>query len=179
MRYLGGKSKLAKPIATTIYNTCDCTDVYIEPFVGGGSILCELAPMFGECLACDNQQDLILLWQALKDGWIPPSVLSQAQYDELKQSLPSALRGFAGFPCSFGGKWFGGLAKGGFAKGEPRNHIDEGKRNCLKQSTKISNVNFVCCDYRQIEPDPGNVIYCDPPYMGTTGYGSNFDHEIF
>ena len=35
-------------------------------------------------------------------------------------------------------------------------------------------------DYRDVEIPPGAVIYCDPPYAGTSGYnGTAFDHEAF
>ena len=35
-------------------------------------------------------------------------------------------------------------------------------------------------DYRTLKVQPGDVLYCDPPYKGTTGYnGQGFDHEAF
>lgn len=34
-------------------------------------------------------------------------------------------------------------------------------------------------DYREIEIPQNAVIYCDPPYKGTTGYLNEFDHEAF
>jgi len=35
-------------------------------------------------------------------------------------------------------------------------------------------------DYRDLELKAGDVLYCDPPYKGTTGYnGTGFDHEAF
>lgn len=35
-------------------------------------------------------------------------------------------------------------------------------------------------DYRDIEVNPGDVLYCDPPYKGTGGYNNtDFDHEAF
>lgn len=34
-------------------------------------------------------------------------------------------------------------------------------------------------DYRYLNIPDGAVIYCDPPYMGTGGYGIEFDHEAF
>ena len=180
MRYLGGKSRLAKPIVNAILNHVPNRGLYIEPFIGGGSILCEAAPHFHTVWAADSHEDLILLWQALQDGWEPPSELTQEEYDDLRYSkTPSALRGFAGFPCSFGGKWFGGLAKGGFSGGKARNHVDEGKRNCLAQARLISNVQFVRSDYKELEPLPGSVVYCDPPYADTTSYSSTFDNVEF
>lgn len=34
-------------------------------------------------------------------------------------------------------------------------------------------------DYRNVEILPDSVIYCDPPYKDTWGYGMDFDHEAF
>ena len=33
--------------------------------------------------------------------------------------------------------------------------------------------------YREVEILPDSVIYCDPPYKDTCGYGMEFDHESF
>ena len=34
-------------------------------------------------------------------------------------------------------------------------------------------------DYRNYVYHDGDVVYCDPPYAGTTGYGREFDNEAF
>ena len=34
-------------------------------------------------------------------------------------------------------------------------------------------------DYRNYVYQDGDVVYCDPPYEGTCGYGCEFDHEAF
>ena len=34
-------------------------------------------------------------------------------------------------------------------------------------------------DYRNYVYQDGDVVYCDPPYEGTYGYGRGFDHEAF
>lgn len=34
-------------------------------------------------------------------------------------------------------------------------------------------------DYRDLYLSPGAVVYCDPPYASTFGYGSAFDHKAF
>ena len=33
--------------------------------------------------------------------------------------------------------------------------------------------------YSDIDIAPDSVVYCDPPYIGTAGYGVEFDHEAF
>lgn len=34
-------------------------------------------------------------------------------------------------------------------------------------------------DYRDLEILPDSIIYCDPPYKDTAGYGLKFDYESF
>ncbi len=34
-------------------------------------------------------------------------------------------------------------------------------------------------DYRDVQILPGSVIYCDPPYCGTTGFVNGFNHDAF
>ena len=34
-------------------------------------------------------------------------------------------------------------------------------------------------DYTKLKPGKGNLIYCDPPYAGTTGYIPDFETKEF
>lgn len=43
----------------------------------------------------------------------------------------------------------------------------------------FSNLDFSNLDYSQLNIPEGSVVYCDPPYEGTGGYGMEFDHEEF
>ena len=116
----------------------------------------------------------MLMWQAVQDGWVPPTELSEAQWRDLKDAEPSALRGFAGFGCSFGGRWFGGYARGG-----GQNYADESARNIMRFEQHMGNVKFTRRPYTDIAPCSGDVVYCDPPYEATTPYSMGFDHKAF
>lgn len=63
MRYLGGKSRLAKDISTVLNQYRKDNQTYIEPFVGGGSILCK---MTGDRYAYDIHYELIELYKQFK-----------------------------------------------------------------------------------------------------------------
>ena len=112
MMYLGGKSRLAKRIGAAILENTDQRGQYIEPMIGGGSVFFELAPHFQMSYGGDVQEDLILMYQALADGWVPPDTVTEEEWRELRDSPPSAMRAFAGFGCSFGGRFFEGYARG-------------------------------------------------------------------
>lgn len=183
MQYLGGKSRLAKPIVKTIEQVLAPYGgakgrVCIEPFMGGGAVTRELAGAFDRVFAYDIHSDLVLMWQALKEGWVPPNFVSEEEYKAAKSMLPSALRGFIGFGVSFGGKWFGGFAR--TVKGDnSRNYAETSSRIVLRDITKMQNVTFAQSDYKSIPVYPGAIVYCDPPYKGTTGYKDKFDSDEF
>ena len=101
MMYLGGKSRLAKRIGAAILENTNQRGQYIEPMIGGGSVFFELAPHFQKSFGGDIQEDLILMYRALADGWVPPDTVTEEEWRELRDSPPSALRAFAGFGCSF------------------------------------------------------------------------------
>jgi len=175
MRYIGGKSKIASKIAKVILDRTTERVEYYEPFVGGGSMLPHMAPHFSYTFASDLSEDLILMWRALRNGWEPPHplIVSEDEYAKLRDAAPSPIRALVGFGGSFGGKWFGGYARGGLqANGQPRNHQEESAANvlCIHGQLAHRNVSFRRLSYSDIWPARGSVIYCDPPYSETEGY---------
>lgn len=170
--YLGGKTRVARHIAEQIAQRRGARQTYVEPFLGSAAVASRVAPTFDRALLSDASPDLMLMWQALQDGWAPPTSLSEPEWRTLRDAAPSALRGFAGFPCSFGGKWFGGYArdpKGG------RNFAASAARSVTSRAATIAHADLRLGDYRAIADaiDPTDtVIYADPPYSGTTAYGA-------
>ncbi len=148
--------------------------VYWEPFCGGCSIMIGIKAKTR--IASDSHHDLILLWKALQEGFVPPVIVDEEQYRKLRLGPPSALRGFVGFAGSFAGKWFGGYAR---EKGY-RNYFLAGKQSLGRKLPLLSGVHFVRTDYKSADIR-ADVIYCDPPYQGMTGYKGTepFNHEKF
>ena len=175
MRYVGNKTRIAKEILPIILNGREEHQWYIEPFVGAfGS----MQFVDGNRYASDVNPYIIALMKAIRDGWEPPSSISEQEYNDIKSGrflVPDHLNGFVGFGCSFGGKWFGGLAKT-----EGRNLVDESRRNLLKLAPKLQGCVIESHAYNAIEYHSNSIIYCDPPYQGTTKYkGIVFDHVKF
>lgn len=181
MQYLGGKSRIAKPIADIILAARGSRGLYVEPFLGAGSVALRVAPAFRQAVLTDSSPDLVKLWKAVQRGWVPPTTLSEDDYRALRHAKPSALRGFAGFPCSFGGKWFGGYArdpKGG------RNFAESASRSMVMRGETLRSALIMRADYRDVVTSVNladAVIYADPPYADTTAYGNveAFDSELF
>ena len=180
MRYVGGKGAIARDIVRVIRER-STGDVVYEPFMGGGGITAELCRVFPRVESSDVHEDLVLMWDAVTRGWLPPRTLSEPLYNTLKTSSPSPLRGFAGYGCSFGGKWFAGYARGGKnADGTPQDHAAQSSRSVQKVAPLIRDtLQVVRRGYDETPIIPGAVIYCDPPYRATMGYGVLFDHDKF
>lgn len=172
--YHGGKSRQAPYIGRAIRAAAQGRTRYLEPFVGGGNILITTPPTWDRT-ATDIHPDLILLWQAIQNGWTPPTTITRDAYERLRHTEPSALRGFSGFACSWGSKWFGGYG----VNGRNLNLAEASSRWLAKHRHHIQGVHFDRCDYRDHNPGPDTVVYCDPPYRSTTGYLHGFDHDTF
>lgn len=131
MRYQGGKSKIAKPIAEAIYavsrrqdedSGADRPDNFgggvlgstlVSLFCGSCAVEAKLAPHFKRLICNDAHPYLIAMWKALQRGWEPPDIVTEAEYQYIKdhKNEDPALAGFVGFGCTFGAKWFGGYAR--------------------------------------------------------------------
>lgn len=191
MRYQGGKTKQRKYILPIIEGYLRGKNVwYIEPFVGGGSIFtCVDHPLK---LGADIDSDVIDLWKHCLINHSPlpdPNDITEELYTRLKKEsdLPNSERkfhswihGLVSHACSYGGKKWGGYARFNPKKGE--NHIAEainGLRKQISEFKKPEKLMLLSCPYYEVPVVPKSVIYCDPPYMGTLGYGNEFDHDRF
>lgn len=170
MQYMGGKSRIAKKIREHLVS--HGATRYAEPFVGGGAVLTVVARDFQTIVAADAHTDLIDMYRAIQDGWTPPDVVTEEDYQRLKGEDPSPLRTFAAFGASFGGKEWGGYARNGRGDNYARQ-----TGNSLARSAKAGmfdpHVTFWAgsvFDLPMPEDLSDTVIYCDPPYAGTTGY---------
>lgn len=182
---MGSKARLVNDLAPLINGLIREFNIktYIEPFVGGANMIehidCETK------LGSDNNAYLIQMWKLLKDGWTPPADISKELYNDIKQNkekYEGATIAIAGFCATYNAKWFGGYAGIVNTKeGTVRNYYDESVRNILKQINKLKDVEFLNSDYTHFSPCENALIYCDPPYEGTTQYGTSkdFHYERF
>lgn len=184
MQYLGGKSRIASQLASVMLSSHISRDLYIEPFLGAGSVATLVAPLFDRVILSDAQEDLMLMWHAALSGWEPPREVTEDMYNEQKEAPPSALRGFVGFPCSFGGKWFGGYAR------DPKNgrsFADVAARSLLKKTALLQplwdsgRLTLHRGSYVDVRYETGALVYADPPYSNTTAYkgAGKFDTAAF
>lgn len=175
MQYLGGKSKTRKQISAFLESVRKPDQTYFEPFVGGAWVLQEMS---GRRIASDGNKALVAMYRALQEGWVPPVFVSEEEYQRVRKANDSnnPMTIFCGIGCSFAGKLWGG-----YARSEGKTCYAQTSHNSLmKQLPKIKDVQFIDGLFHEHKPE-GMLVYCDPPYQGTTQYGafSGFDHNLF
>ena len=176
MQYFGGKHRISRDLALFIQYFV--TDYYVEPFCGACHVGLKIeAP---NKIFADVNEDLILMYNSLLDGWIPPLSVSKEEYDALRKTAPglTPLRAFAGFGCSFAGKFFGGYAR--CSRGD--DYAGNARNSLLRDyAGNARNSLYLCSDYRSVPYPEGSLVYCDPPYAGTTKYYGTppFSHDYF
>lgn len=178
MRYFGGKFKISKDLANVL-NPITKGKPFVDLFCGACNVV-EKITTASSRTANDNNPYLIALLKAIQDGWEPPIVVSEEQYKYTMSHLDenSALSGFIGIGCSHSGGW-----KNGYARSDKyhANYAKYAHNSILKQKQKLNGVLFTSCDYDKFIIPDGAVVYCDPPYKGTTNkyYVKNFDYDAF
>jgi DNA adenine methylase len=181
MKYMGSKNRHAKEILPIIVKGRTPEQWYVEPFVGGANVIDKVT---GSRIGADIHPHLIAMWQAVSEGWVPPERVTEADYQNAKsRKFVDAYTGYVGFALSFGGKWFGGYRRDKVGIDRATNEefqSAQSKRSAEKQFAKLHGVVFVLSAYDQLPIPPNSIIYCDPPYAGTTKYAAGrFDHVYF
>ena len=176
MRYQGGKSRIAKPIAQIIMQVAG-GDCFVSLFCGSCAVESKVQG-FSRKILNDRHEYLIAMLQGVQQGYNLPEHITPEQYQYIRENKDAdpVLAGFVGFGCSFGGKWFGGYARNKTGT----NYAEQSKHSLLKDMATLQDAQFVCGDYRHLCIPPNSVIYADPPYNNTTGYaGDRFDTTEF
>lgn len=176
MQYAGGKTRIAKFIVPHLIG--HGRPVW-DAFAGGLAISSALHAAGARVLTCDVRKGLITLYQKCVAGdWTDTRDCSREEYAELAAAKdPDCPRtAFVSAACSFGGKYFGGYAAPNST--HPRGYAHAG-RELLRKKLGSHPWVFECMSFFDLDPGPEFVVYCDPPYRGTIGYGSTFDTDAF
>lgn len=179
---MGSKSRIANHIVPIIQNYINESGsaIYIEPFVGGANVIDKIQCDYK--VGADINKYLIALFQYIKSGGILPDMISRDTYKKVRDN-PNNFKnwfvGCVGFLSSYNGKFFGGYSGEVRARtGTVRNYYKEACKNISKQTTALNDIEFICLNYKHLNFSD-SVIYCDPPYEGTTSYSVKFNHNEF
>lgn len=178
MQYLGGKSRISNDISNIINQYSENKKFY-SLFCGSCAI--ESKVISKAKIINDSHEYLIEMFRAIQSGWEIPNSISKEEYEYVKthKDEDKKLTGFVGFACSFGGKWFGGYAH--LKDYADKNYALYSKNSLIRKMRGLNDSIFLCLDYKDVEIENDSVIYCDPPYEGTTKYSNSgdFDYGIF
>lgn len=178
--YNGGKQKIGKRLSSVILRKSENSNLinYCEPFCGMLGVYQHLVEHFkGVKLAGDVNESVIEMWKSAQKGWIPPTFVSEDEFNMLKQEKgESAIKGYVGHQYSFGGQYFEGYAP---KYGKTSDSTRASQKVC-NIARKCEDVIFTPSPYTQFSNLKGFVIYCDPPYQGTCyKHCNHFDYEAF
>lgn len=178
MKYMGSKNRIAKfilPIMIKEANEKGIT-TWVEPFVGGANMIDKVPNNF-QRIGIDYNAHTIEALIAIRDlvDRLPTEV-SEEYYKSIKTHEPDPIKSWVRFHCSFGGKFNNGYAK----NNRGVNYCMEGRKNTIRQSNKLQGVKLINGSYEEYSDFENCLIYCDPPYEGTTSYKTSaFDHTKF
>ncbi len=180
MVYMGSKSRISKDIIHFILDNKHDDQYYVEPFAGGMNMIDKVK---GKRIANDICPYLISMWNELiNNDWKPPFISKELHKDIRinKSNYSKPLVGWAGYVCSFRGIFFGGYAGKVIDKsGKERDYQLSQHKNVIKQIELLKGIELKSVDYTELEIPNNSIVYCDPPYKGTSGYQNKFDSDIF
>jgi DNA adenine methylase len=188
--YHGGKQKLGKRIAETIYNVSKKIQIpirgYCEPFIGMCGVYKHIPELFKdqelEYKGGDSNTSLVLMWKKAQRGWNPPTECAKEEFKTLKYDGEStAEKGFLGHAYGFGGQYFGSYR----LDHRVNNSANSAAKRVHQIGKTLKNAEFLEGDYRIFSDLENYIIYCDPPYSKRNEYYTDqrkkvkFDNNSF
>ena len=179
--YVGGKIKSAQFIVDILNKPeWDHMD-YIEPFCGYCSICMRVLNKRSYSLS-DNDELLICLLRGIQSFTSFPDV-TREEYSVLKNSTDITFkRAISAWCYSFSGKKWGGYIHQYVRPNGRIDDVPQSRKNYYKRlqhAGQFQCASLDCCDYKTLSPT-GKLIYADPPYRNSLGYGVvKFDSDDF
>jgi DNA adenine methylase len=174
---MGSKNRIAKHNLPIMLAERKPDQWWVEPFVGGANVIDKVD---GKRIGADISPYLIDALIAIRDcvSDLPKNnqEFTEENYRELRKNDTYKYKGYAGFAFSYSGKWLGGWRRDCLNK---RDYVNESYKNAINQSPLLQGVKFVNESYLYLQIPDNSLIYCDPPYKGTTKYKNNFNHSEF
>lgn len=186
---MGGKFRQSKAICQVLKPYINSETIHVEPFCGGmwsaARVARELHPK--KMILNDINKPLMLLWgKCLAEGcdWLPVDaelVEKEYQHYRITQDENDPLTAWYGIALSFGGKWFGGVAR--HTKGQQETTYEAERKSMYKKVDSLRTVKteLYTGSYKVLEIPSGAVVYLDPPYQGRTKahHFDSFDYNEF
>lgn len=186
--WMGGKRRLAKHILPLLpHHTC-----YVEPFAGAAAILFAKTPSEVEVLN-DVNGELVNLYRVVQHHLeefcrqFKHALISRQMFEWQKMAVPATLtdiqraaRFFYLQKLSFGAMLNGHF--GTATTSPPRLNLLRIEEDLSAAHIRLAGVTIEHLDWTEIierYDAPHSLIYCDPPYWETEGYGVEFGREQY
>ena len=174
LKYHGGKFHIKDFVISNFPSNYEELN-YVEPFIGGGSILLNKKPSKNET-ACDINNNLIELWEVVK--YLPMSLVLGVSVEYSEKNFFRALQNeFGSAECFYIKHRMsrGGLGKS-FSKSDRLRGGQMGDKNAYENAVKsipkihnrIKDVQFKCTNFNITDYNSNTFIYMDPPYLKET-----------
>jgi DNA adenine methylase len=178
VHYMGSKARHADEIIRVAAAGRRPEQAWVEPFVGGGNVICRVPGEAGPRLGADKNPYMIALLDAVGNrGWLPPETMAEEEWREIKKSpdrFPSELVAFAATGPTFGSIWFGPWAKNDDYCSD---RYGQSREAVIRDIPGLRGCKFVVSEYDKLKIPPESVIYCDPPYANTSDYKQASRHK--
>lgn len=170
---MGGKSRIAKQIATHINNIGFLEGIsnYYEPFCGGCAVAEQVNIENKYC--SDANKYLIALLNKVKTGIGEYKYVDEDTWRDVKANIGTDkyedwYTAYVGFICSFRCNWFQGYARDNTDK-DYRFQLS-GYNSLLREQKLLKDIIFNTAEYDEVVIENNSIVYCDAPYIGTSGY---------
>jgi DNA adenine methylase len=185
MQYIGSKRRLAKHLLPIILKDRQPDQWYIEPFVGGANMI-ENVPG-PNVIGADADIHTIRALHAIRDTptLLPKdsNILTKEAYQAVQYKYRNTPHKITDVDCYvLIACAFRGVFNRGYSGGLERDNCDRiasQYRAAQKQSKLLQDKALICTKYNELILFPNSIIYCDPPYQSTQGYGIEFNHDEF
>lgn len=180
MKFMGSKRLVSKHILPIMLQKMEAHGIenWVEPFVGGGNMIDKVPSSYNRVGydVCPHVIESLITIRDFPEKL--PKEVTEEEYRSVLGTSPHPVNSWVRFVCSFAGKFDGGYARE--EGSDAGTFAGRGYRNAKKQSPKLKGVKLFEKDYRDIVLEGRSLIYCDPPYKGTTGYNSkSLDYDVF
>lgn len=174
MRYLGGKTRLARRLVDTMIarsGVDPARTTIVDGCCGAGSVSVRMVKAgFRRVVMFDGHPAIVGLWRALFDGWQPPMRVTEDEYKAVKHGPRDPSDPMTGFCMT--GVTFAGKPWDSYARSSDRaSYAAQSARSLLRKIAVLRGRASVRLSRHEVfKTYRGAVHYVDPPYEGTTGY---------
>ena len=173
MKYQGGKAKQIKQMAPVIIKIMEDKghQTFYDLFCGACNVVAAI-PNSYERFANDIRPFMVAT-MSVDSVDIFPDYVDKLAYYILKNNLPKddPIYGFVSVGCGYSGQYGQGYGT--------INDARRAKSKLAKTLPLLKDVKWSVGSYDKVNIKPNSLVYCDPPYWGTKGYRTNFNHQEF